>query len=121
MPTAIIAPGVAPNNKGQFGSNTTADASSAYTIASTILPKPLINNTPTQLGIIGDPNSLTIDPARNSVYVLADTNTGFHQGFGSNTPLFLVRIDLSQPVFGASPTAAGNLRWNPVTQTLRLP
>ncbi len=114
----------APNNNGQSGSGTTADAASAFTIASSVLPKPSINGTATQLGILGDPNSLTIDPARNFAYVLADTQAGFHGWTpGSTTPLFLVRIDLSAPLFGTSPTTAdvnGN-KWSPSMQAIQMP
>lgn len=110
----------APNNHGQSGSGTTADASSAYSIAATILPKPLINGVATQLGILGDPNSLTIDAGHNFVYALSDTTASFHGWTpGSTTPLFLVRIDLSAPVFGASPTQV--TQWTPSAQAIRMP
>lgn len=114
----------APNNNGQAGSNTTADVSSAYSIAAAVLPMPDVGGTPAQLGILGDPNSLTMDPARNYAYVLADTNASYHTWSpGSTTPLFLVRIDLSSPLFGTSPTAKdsnGN-NWNPTTWSIRMP
>ena len=78
LPSApIVGP---PNNKGQFGTATTADASSAFSLATTILPKPLIGTVATQLSILGDPNSLTMDPGRNFVYMLADTTAGFTVG-----------------------------------------
>lgn len=114
----------APNNNGQSGSGTTADASSAYTIASAVLPMPDVNGTPTQLGILGDPNSLTMDPSRNYVYTLADTTASYHTWTpGSTTPLFLIRIDLSAPLFGTSPTVtdgSGN-KWEPTTWSIRMP
>jgi len=91
-----------------------ATATNAFTIAATILPKPSINGTPTQLGMRGDPNSVTMDPARNFAYVLADTQPSFH-GFNVNFPLFLVRIDLSAP--GTAP----NPSWAPSMQAIQMP
>ncbi len=91
-----------------------ATATNAFTIAATTLPKPSISGTPTQLGMRGDPNSVTIDTARNFAYVLADTQPNFH-GFNVNYPLFLVRIDLSAP--GTAP----NTTWAPSMQTIQMP
>lgn len=91
-----------------------ATATNAFTIAAATLPKPSINNTPTQLGMRGDPNSVTIDPARNFGYVLADTQPSYH-GFNVNYPLFLVRIDLSAP--GTAPNTA----WAPSMQAIQMP
>jgi len=91
-----------------------ATAANSFTIAKAVLPKPLINGTATQLGMRGDPNSVTIDPARNFGYVLADTQASFH-GFNVNFPLFLVRIDLSAP--GTAP----NNTWAPSMQAIRMP
>ena len=62
----------------------------------------------------GDPNSVTIDPARNFGYVLADTQASYH-GFNVNFPLFLVRIDLSAP--GTAPNTA----WAPSMQAIPMP
>jgi hypothetical protein len=77
----------------------------------------------TQLGARGDPNSVTVDPVRNFAYMLADTQASYHSfvdGYRSSYPLFLVRIDLSQPVQGASPTHA-TLRWTPAAAAIRMP
>jgi hypothetical protein len=98
MPTAPIT-----------GAATTANA---FTIAAAVLPKPLVNGTATQIGMRGDPNSVTIDPARNFGYVLADTQASFH-GFNVNFPLFLVRVDLSGAVKGTP--------WTPSMQAIRMP
>ncbi|MEO8313102.1 MAG: hypothetical protein ABI520_18165 [Caldimonas sp.] len=89
-----------------------ATAANAFTIAAAILPKPVISGTATQIGMRGDPNSVTIDPARNFGYVLADTQASFH-GFNVNFPLFLVRVDLSGAVQGAP--------WAPSMQAIRMP
>jgi hypothetical protein len=89
-----------------------ATAANAFTIAGAILPKPQVNGTATQLGMRGDPNSVTIDPARNFAYVLADTQASFH-GFNVNFPLFLVRIDLSGAVKGQP--------WAPTMQAIQMP
>jgi hypothetical protein len=87
-------------------------AADAFTIAAAVLPKPDINGTATQLGMRGDPNSVTIDPARNFGYVLADTQPSFH-GFNVTFPLFLVRIDLAGAVKGTP--------WTPAMQAIRMP
>ena len=89
-----------------------ATATNAFTVAATVLPKPLINGTATQLGMRGDPNSVTIDPARNFGYVLADTDASFHD-FNVNFPLFLVRVDLGSAVKGTP--------WTPSMQAIRMP
>lgn len=89
-----------------------ATAANAFTIAGAILPKPQVNGTAAQLGMRGDPNSVTIDPARNFAYVLADTQASFH-GFNVNFPLFLVRIDLSGAVTGQP--------WTPTMQAIQMP
>jgi hypothetical protein len=91
-----------------------ATATNAFTIAATILPKPMINGVATQLGMRGDPNSVTMDPARNFGYVLADTQPSYH-GFNVNYPLFLVRIDLSAPGTAPNPT------WAPSMQAIQMP
>lgn len=94
-----------------------------FAIATTVIPKGLVNGVETQLGVRGDPNSVTVDPARNFAYLLADTQTNYHtfaNGFSSNLPLFLVRVDLSLPVKGASPTHP-TLKWNPAAAAIRMP
>jgi hypothetical protein len=80
----------------------------------------------TTLGMRGDPNSLSVDPVRNMMYALADPNVYYNQWPANGTrPLFLVEVDLSQPVQGASPTAQdakGNpIRWTPQSRLIRLP
>jgi len=116
----------APNNNGQPGSATVADAASAYSIATTQLPlgdvNPVDGTGETQLGLRGDPNALTIDPSRNIAYGLADTVASFNAWpTGSTRPLFLLQMDLSAPVLGASPTEATGLRWNPTSRLIRMP
>jgi len=91
-----------------------ATATNAFTVAATILPKGDVSGTSTQLGMRGDPNSVTMDPARNFAYVLADTQPSFH-GFNVSFPLFLVRIDLSAPGTAPNPT------WAPSMQAIRMP
>ncbi|HEX4895221.1 MAG TPA: hypothetical protein VFV11_02690 [Solimonas sp.] len=128
LPTSPITG--APNNNGTPGTQTTADAESAFSIAAGILPTADLSgeggSAQTQLGIRGDPNSLSIDPVRNRMYALVDTNSNFNQWpVGSTIPLFVIQIDLSQPVPGASPTATdgqGNpKRWVPASRLIRLP
>ena len=122
LPTAAV-PGALDNN-GRPGSGTTADAASVWTIAATIIPKGLVGTTATQLGIVGDPNSLSIDPAHNFAYMLADTDPSFHEwSIGSTSPLFLVRVDLSKPVPGANPNGGidGKTTWTPVSEAIPMP
>lgn len=122
LPTAPISG--APDNNGQPGSGTTPDANSAYTIAAALIPKGTVNNTATQLGMVGDPNSLSIDPKRNLMYALADTDPFFHSWSpGSTAPLFLIQVDLSNPVLGASPTGGvdGKTFWTPTAAAIPLP
>ena len=112
------------DNNGQPGSGTHADAASIYTIAAAIIPKGIVNGTPTQLGAFDYPSSLAVDPARNLAYMLADTNPNPHIWTpGDPTPLFLVREDLSNPVFGASPTGGvdGKTFWNPTGAAIPMP
>jgi hypothetical protein len=119
LPTAIfIGPA---NNNGQPGSATTATSSSAFQIAAAVIPKATLNGVATQLTVRGDPSSLSIDPVRNFMYALADTATGFNSwpAGDATRPLFLVEEDLSQPVLGASPTAA--TQWTPASRLIRLP
>ena len=64
---------------------------------------------------MGDPNSLSIDPAHNFAYMLADTDPSFHEwSIGSTSPLFLIRVDLSKPVPGANPNGGidGKTTWD---------
>jgi hypothetical protein len=112
------------NNHGQPGSGTQRDAGSAYTVAAATIPKGNIKGAPAQLVIIDDPSSLAIDPLHNFLYMLADANPKLHQWIiGSPTPLFLVREDLSRPVFGASATGGinGKTFWLPSAAAIRLP
>jgi hypothetical protein len=114
----------APDNKGQPGTGTTPDANSAYTIAAALIPMGSVNGTQTQLGMVGDPNSLSVDPVHNFMYALADATPYFHVWQpNSTTPLFLVRVDLSAPVVGASPTGGvdGHTFWTPNEQAIPLP
>lgn len=122
LPTAPVTGAL--NNNGQPGTGTTADAASAFTIAAAIIPMGDVNGTQTQLGIVGDPNSLTIDPAHDFGYMLADTEATFHDWAGGSTiPLFLVRVDLSKPVLGGSPTGGvdGKTFWKPISQAIPMP
>ncbi len=110
------------DNNGQPGSSTNPDAASVFTICATLISKGDVSSTPTQLGIVGDPNSLSIDVKNNLAYMLADTITNFH--FWANDhdptpPLFLVRVDLSAPVLGGSPT--GTTQWNPTSAAIPMP
>jgi hypothetical protein len=95
------------NNNGQPGSMTTADASSVYTIATAALPP----DGETVIGMDGDPNSATIDPAHNYFFALGNQAT------------FLIRVDVSNLVFGASPTGGvdGTTFWHPPTVYVPLP
>ena len=95
------------NNNGQPGSMTVADAASVYTIATAALPL----DGDTLIGMDGDPNSATIDPAHNYFYALGNQAT------------YLIRVDVSNPVFGASPTGGADSMtfWNPPTVYVPLP
>jgi hypothetical protein len=122
LPKAQVKGGL--DNNGQPGTDTRPNKSSAYTIAASILPVGIVSGRPTQLVAIDDPGSLAIDPERNFVYMLADTNPTVHPWDpGSTTPLFLVRVDLSQPVFGGSPTGGvdGITFWNPASAAIPMP
>ncbi len=107
LPSKPVPSGTPLNNKGQPGSGTTADAASAFAIATAQLPK----NGELTVGMDGDPNSATIDPAHNFFYALG------------NQACFLIRVDVSSPVFGASPTGGvdGTTFWNPPTVYVPLP
>jgi len=122
LPSAPVAGAL--NNNGRPGSGTTPDAASVFTIAAAIIPQATIGGTPTQLGIVGDPNSLSVDPGHNFAYMLADTNPDFHEWtIGSTLPLFLVRVDLSAPVPGANPNGGvdGKTFWTPVSNLIPMP
>jgi hypothetical protein len=122
LPTKSVAGAL--DNNGRPGSGTVAGPASVFTIAAAVIPKGSVDGIPTQLGIVGDPNSLSIDPAHNFAYMLADTLPFFHswQG-GTTTPLFLVRVDLSAPVSGASPVGGinGTTFWTPVSAAIPMP
>ena len=122
LPTKAV-PGALDNN-GRPGSGTAPDAASVWTIAATIIPKGTVGTTATQLGIVGDPNSLSVDPEHNFAYMLADTNPSFHEwSIGSTSPLFLVRVDLSKPVPGANPNGGvdGTTTWTPASAAIPMP
>jgi len=87
-------------------------ATDTFTIAKAVLPKPLISGTATQLGMRGDPNSVTMDPARNVAYMLADTQASYH-GFNVTYPLFLVRVPLAGATVGTT--------WAPAMTTIQMP
>jgi hypothetical protein len=88
----------------------------AYHLASATLPKALINGASTQLGIIGDPNTLSVDPVGNFAYLLADTRPSYHTWcVACTSPLLLVRVDL-----GGLPSTAGGA-WSPQMDLITLP
>lgn len=92
-----------------LAAGTAATATNAFTVAGTILPKATINGTATQLGMRGDPNSVTMDAAHNMAYVLADTQPSYH-GFGPTyNPLFLIRVPLAGATVGTPWTPAMNV------------
>jgi len=112
------------DNNGQPGTKTLPNGGSAYTIAASVIPMGEVGGTPTQLGVVDDPGSLAIDPQRNLAYMLADTDLAPHPwNPGAGTPLFLIRVDLSRPVFGASPTGGvdGKTFWNPASAAIPMP
>ncbi|MGB8413355.1 MAG: hypothetical protein WCE23_11065 [Candidatus Binatus sp.] len=120
LPVAKVAGAL--DNNGQPGSSTNPDAASVFTICATIIPKGDVDGTPTQLGIVGDPNSLSIDVKNNLAYMLADTLPAYHSWANDHDPtpaLFLVRVDLSAPVLGGSPT--GSTQWNPTSVAIPMP
>jgi hypothetical protein len=112
------------DNNGQPGSGTTPDAASVYAIAAAVIPQTSVGGIDSPLGAIDTPSSLTIDPRRNFAYMLADDWLFYHLWTpGSTLPLFLVRVDLSKPVFGASPTGGidGKTFWTPTAAVIPLP
>ncbi len=120
LPAAKVAGAL--DNNGQPGSGTNPDAASVFTICAGLIPMGEVSSTPTQLGIVGDPNSLSIDVKKNLAYMLADTLPSFHSWANNHDPqppLFLVRVDLSAPVLGGSPT--GGTQWNPISAAIPMP
>lgn len=112
---------VPPVDNNTIVSGPPVDLASVYTIAATVIPKGIVAGVPTQLTILGDPNSLTIDAAHNVAYMLADTIAGFHTWTpGSSLPLFLVKVDLSNPVPGACPIPVCP-KWFPVSVAIPMP
>ena len=120
LPTTSV--GTSPlDNNGRYGSGTLADAASVYTIAEAVIPMGLVNGNPTQLGVVGDPNSVVIDNVNNVAYMLADTEPYYHPwAENSGLPLFLVKVDLSSPSFGACPSGLTGVSWTPATTAFRL-
>jgi hypothetical protein len=121
----ITSPGTSPlDNNGRIFSGTTASpATSVYTIAEAVIPKGNVNGTPTQLGVVGDPNSVVIDDIHNVAYMLADTEPYFHSwAENSGLPLFLVKVDLSSPSVGACPAGlpGTGAPWTPVSTAFQL-
>jgi hypothetical protein len=109
LPTAGV-PGALDNN-GQPGTMTTADAASAFTIATTLLPPGPGGDV--LITMQGDPNSASVDPKFNFYYAV---------GNGDGTQ-YLIRLDLSAPVLGGSPTGgpSGTTHWNPTVDYILLP
>lgn len=120
LPAAKVAGAL--DNNGQPGSGTQPDAASVFTICAGLIPMGDVSGTPTQLGIVGDPNTLSVDVKNNLAYMLADTDPFFHSWANDHDPqppLFLVRVDLSAPVLGGSPT--GTTHWTPVSAAIPMP
>lgn len=112
------------NNKGQPGSGTVPDEASVFTIAAAAIPPGKVGVPHDLLSIVGNPSSLTVDPLHNFAYMLADNGTFYHSWIlGSQRPLFLVRVDLAQPVFGAGPFGGidGKTFWRPRIDVIRMP
>ncbi len=93
------------DNNGQPGTKTRPNRSSAYTIAAESNPMGDVSGRQTQLVVIDDPSPLAIDPERNLAYMLADTESDAAsvEPGSPATPLFLVRVDLSQSGFWCEP------------------
>jgi hypothetical protein len=108
LPAAAV-PGALDNN-GQPGTMTTADAASAFTIATALLP---VGPNSAMITMQGDPNSASVDPAFNFYYAIGN----------GNEQQFLIRLDLSKPVLGGSPTGGPNTTtfWNPTVNYIPLP
>jgi len=113
------------NNRGQPGSGKAADPASAYTIAASTIPfGKLGGSLQARAAIVGDPSSLTVDPQRNLAYMLADDDIIYHRWIpGTKRPLFLVRVDLSKPVYGAGPAGGIDHKtfWHPGVDVIRMP
>ena len=96
LPSAPIAG--TPDNNGQPYTSTTADASSAYTIADALLGPDPCGAGMTTGGGTGN-QEVNVDPTHNQLYVKT--------GVGAvNTVQYLVDVDLSSPVVGACPANA---------------
>ncbi len=125
----ITSPGTSPldNNGRPFSGTTASPSTSVYTIAEAVIPKGLVNGIlSTQLGVVGDPNTVVIDNGPNLAYMLADTCPDPHN-WGQNatvctTPLtlFLVKVDLSSPAVGACPSGITGVSWTPASKALQL-
>lgn len=103
------------NNNGQPGADTEANAASVFTVASALVPDATGNGQPASLIMLGNPNTPTIDIVHDRLYVLAlDQSAGIE---------YLLRLDLSNPVFGGSPTGGldGQTFWNPNSTVTQLP
>jgi hypothetical protein len=125
------------NNRGQPGPGATAGAASVYTIAAASIPAGKFGGPQALMGLVGDPSSLTVDPMRNLAYMLADDGIFYHPWqpgsvrritrniarWLSPRPLFVVRVDLSKPVFGAGPNGGfdGKTFWKPAIDLIRMP
>jgi len=127
LPPNPVPNGTPLDNNGDPCGTGTAGPASVYTIAATTIPQVLFNNKLTTLGSVGDPSTLTVDPIHNLAYMLADTLPTQHywgKGVGGSPPpsaLFLVRMDLSSPVFGAGPNGCAGTPWTPASLALPLP
>jgi hypothetical protein len=112
------------NNKGQPGSGTVPDDASAHTIAASAIPPGGFGSPHAMPGIVGNPSSLTVDPLHNIAYMLADDGIFYHRWIpGSRRPLFLVRVDLANPILGAGPHGGvdGKTYWKPAIEMTRMP
>jgi hypothetical protein len=122
MPVAPVSGAL--NNKGQPGSGTAPDKASVFTVAAAAIPAGMAGAPHDTLSIVGNPSSLTVDPFHNVAYMLADNASSYHPWTpGSRRPLFLVRVDLAHPVFGAGPFGGvdGKTFWRPRIDVIRMP
>ncbi len=122
LPSAPVPQQTPLDNNGNPCTTNHPDSASAYTIAATTIPQGLVNGQMVDLGAVGDPSSLTIDPIHNFAYMLGDPNPSQHK-WGTSPPLFLIRVDLSSPTLGGGPTGGcnGQTYWNPVSSTIPMP
>lgn len=74
-----------------------------------------VNGQQEPIVMLGNPNTPTVDIVHNLLYVLGADQAAEQE--------FLLQIDLSNPVFGASPTGGvdGKTFWNPATTAILLP